>query len=73
MDHSFFVKMDGSLWGMGHNQFGQLGDGTTIQRRRPVKIVASGVESVAGSNSHTTIVKANRSLWSMGGNNYGQL
>ena len=65
--------MDGSLWGMGHNQFGQLGDGTTIQRRRPVKIVASGVESVAGSNSHTTIVKANGSLWSMGGNNYGQL
>jgi alpha-tubulin suppressor-like RCC1 family protein len=26
--HSLFLKSDGSLWVMGYNDFGQLGDGT---------------------------------------------
>lgn len=26
--HSLFLKSDGSLWTMGYNNFGQLGDGT---------------------------------------------
>jgi alpha-tubulin suppressor-like RCC1 family protein len=25
---SLFLKSDGSLWGMGDNEYGQLGDGT---------------------------------------------
>ncbi len=28
-DHSLFLKSDGSLWAMGYNDFGELGDGTT--------------------------------------------
>ena len=26
--HSLFLKSDGSLWGMGYNIYGQLGDGS---------------------------------------------
>ena len=26
-DHTLFVKTDGSLWGMGSNDYGQLGTG----------------------------------------------
>ena len=32
------LKEDGSLHAMGSNQFGQLGDGTTIDRKKPVRI-----------------------------------
>ena len=39
-----FIKMDGSLWGMGNNEAGQLGDGTKLNREEPIKI-ADNVES----------------------------
>jgi len=38
--HSLFVKSDGSLWAMGWNGGGQLGDGTYNQNNRPKQIVA---------------------------------
>ena len=39
-DHSLFLKSDGSLWGIGYNGFGELGDGTTNNTWFPEQIVA---------------------------------
>ena len=36
--YSLFLKNDGSLWGTGGNNYGQLGDGTTINQNSPVQI-----------------------------------
>src|ERR1039457_2049789 len=45
---SLFLKSDGSLWGMGLNNGGALGIGTSISRtNRPVQIVASNVTAIA--------------------------
>ena len=44
---SLFVKMDGSLWGMGRNEFGELGDGTTNPSKTPIKIIDADVKCVA--------------------------
>lgn len=70
--HSLFLKSGGSLWGMGYNPFGQLGDGTTNNISFPEQIVASNVTAIAGGK-HTLFIKDDGSLWAMGDNFSGQL
>ena len=71
--HSLFVKNDGSLWAMGYNNFGQLGDGTYNNTNRPEEIVAGGVIAIAAGDGHSLFVKSDGSLWAMGANSYGAL
>ena len=71
--HSLFLKSDGSLWATGLNSYGQLGEGTTINRNSPVQVVASGVTQVATGYYNSLFLKSDGSLWTMGRNNYGQL
>jgi formylglycine-generating enzyme required for sulfatase activity/uncharacterized protein YjbI with pentapeptide repeats/alpha-tubulin suppressor-like RCC1 family protein/N-acetylneuraminic acid mutarotase len=69
----FFIKHDGSLWAMGCNSDGQLGDGTDVDKHSPVMIVPSGVIQVSSNSNFTLFVKEDGSLWGMGANDYGQL
>jgi len=45
--YSLFAKSDGSLWGMGDNSYGQLGDGTDISADYPVEILAAYNQVIA--------------------------
>lgn len=36
-NHTMLLKTDGTLWGMGYNFVGRLGDGTTTSRTTPVR------------------------------------
>jgi alpha-tubulin suppressor-like RCC1 family protein len=72
-NHNLFLKSDGSLWAMGYNNYGQLGDGTLNATNRPEQIVDSGVMAIAAGINHSLFLKMDGSLWAMGGNNYGQL
>ena len=49
-DHTMVVTADGQLWDWGMNDFGQLGDGTTTRRTRPVHIagISDAVEAHGG-------------------------
>jgi len=37
--HSLAIDSTGQLWAWGENKYGQLGDGTTIDRLLPVKVI----------------------------------
>lgn len=69
---SMFVKTNGTLWGCGRNNNGDIGDGTTTQRSTPVQ-VATAVAQVACGERHTVFRKTDGTLWSMGYNASGQL
>jgi alpha-tubulin suppressor-like RCC1 family protein len=71
-DHSMFLKADGSLWGMGSNANGQLGDGTTTLRSSPLQ-VARGVASISAGDGYTMFIKSDGTLWGMGLNGGGHL
>ena len=73
-DHSLFLKSDGSLWAMGSNQYGQLGDGTDNEyTNQPVQIVSAGVKAIAMGQYDSLFIKTDGSLWTMGRNSEGQL
>jgi alpha-tubulin suppressor-like RCC1 family protein len=72
-NHSLFIKSDGSLWGMGANGFGELGDGTYSTTNKAEEIVASDVTAIAAGGYHSLFVKSDGSLWAMGRNDSGQL
>lgn len=76
-EHSLFLKTNGSLWAMGWNAYGQLGDGTTdagnYETNHPEQIVSSGVTAISAGLNHSLFLKSGGSLWAMGDNSYGQL
>ncbi len=70
--HSLFVKDDGTLWSIGRNDYGQLGEGTNTNRSTPIQIM-SDVQSVSAGSIHSLILKTDNTLWAVGDNRYGQL
>jgi alpha-tubulin suppressor-like RCC1 family protein len=71
--HGRFLKSDGSLWAMGANYFGELGDGTYNTTNQPEQIVASNVMAIAAGGFHSLFLKSDGSLWAMGANYFGEL
>ena len=74
--HSAVVCANGALWTWGRNDAGQLGDGTEIQRDRPVLIPVLGcsnVSHVALGEHHSAARCSDGTLWMWGGNDDGQL
>src|SRR5215469_8438551 len=71
--HSLFIKPDGSLWAMGGNYSGQIGDGTTTQTNTPEMIVSSNVVLVAAGSSCSFFLDSTSNLWGMGDSSHGQL
>jgi len=70
---SFFLKSGGSLWAMGLNDFGQLGNGTLNPTNWPEKVLGTNVTTIAAGIDHTLFLKSDGSLWAMGRNSDGQL
>jgi len=74
-NHSIALKNDGTVWGWGHNGFGQLGDSdiTTIQKT-PVQVQdLSNVKAVAAGFFYTVVLTNDNIVMALGYNNESQL
>ena len=71
--HSMVLKVDGSVWATGRNQYGQLGDGSNADRSEFVEVISSEVTEVAAGGFHSMVLKQDGSVWATGWNEYGQL
>ena len=76
--HSLFVKSGNSLWAMGGNFDGQLGDKTYNNQYFPEEIASSQVSVIAAGDGHSLFGEFHQplgpgSFWTMGWNQYGQL
>ena len=73
--HTAAIKTDGTLWGWGHNGYGQLGDNTRTNKSSPVQTVSEGTnwKQVGCGFYHTAAIKTDGTLWLWGRNSYGQL
>jgi alpha-tubulin suppressor-like RCC1 family protein len=76
IQHTLAVKTDGTLWGWGRDQYGQLGQNSTNGlRSSPTQTIAGGNnwKQVSTSDYHTAAIKTDGTLWTWGWNSYGQL
>ncbi|MBK8476248.1 MAG: hypothetical protein IPL39_07995 [Opitutaceae bacterium] len=75
--HSLFVKADGTVYAMGLQGAGRLGDGVTLSNGKqytPKKITSiANVVAVAAGNGHSLFIKADGTVWGVGSNNNGEL
>ncbi len=72
--YSHGIKADGTLWTWGLNIQGYLGDGTTIDRNKPVKIgSATNWAKVSLGEGHSLAIRKDGTLWAWGRNAYGEL
>ena len=75
--HSLALKLDGTVWSWGLNDYGQLGDGTNINRNTPVQVdntnLASNIVAITGGGLHGLALKTDGTVWAWGLNSNGQL
>lgn len=72
--HTCVVKANTTVACWGDNSNGQLGDGTTTDRRNPTPVAGlSGVTAITAGATHTCAATSNGTAYCWGGNGLGQL
>jgi len=71
---SLGLRSDGTVWGWGQNDLGELGDGSVVDAHAPVQVpVPSGMVGVAAGGAGGLAVRSDGTVWAWGENNAGQL
>jgi alpha-tubulin suppressor-like RCC1 family protein len=71
---AYALRADGTVWAWGRNDYGQLGNGTTVDSHTPVQVPGlTEVKAVAGGGVSAYALRADGTVWAWGRNDYGQL
>jgi alpha-tubulin suppressor-like RCC1 family protein len=69
---SHAIKVDGTLWSWGDNQYGQLGVGDTTDHPVPTRVgTATNWQEVSGGQRMVAAVATDGTLWAWGGGRLG--
>jgi alpha-tubulin suppressor-like RCC1 family protein len=69
LNSSFLLDTDGTVWAWGDNGNGQLGDGTTNQRRLPTRLnTVTGLRRLTSGGNHTLSIRTNGTVLAWGSN-----
>ena len=74
--HSLALTTDGKIYAWGNNQYGQLGDGTTLSKISPVLVnLPPGVtaKAISAGLSFSAALTSDGKVYTWGDNQYGQL
>ncbi len=73
--HSGLIKSDGTLWGTGRNDNGQIGVMPWVSNSNTLLQIGSdaGWRSISSGSFHSCAIKTDNTLWTWGKNNTGQL
>ncbi len=65
--HTLAIKGDGTVWGWGHNYYGQLGNVTTTQTPTPLQVTGlTRITAVSANSYSSAAVKSNGTVWAWG-------
>ncbi len=72
-EHVLSLKSDGTVWGWGYNNEGELGDGTAQARSNPVQVSGIGsVSSIMSGLWSSFAMQKDGSVWAWGSNLNGE-
>ena len=71
--HTLAIDTTFKVYGWGSNEFGQLGDGTNVQRTKPVNTGITNVQQVAAGDAHSLALLNDGTVKAWGFNGSGQL
>jgi alpha-tubulin suppressor-like RCC1 family protein len=72
--HTIILKSDGTVWTVGLNSSGQLGDNSVTLRKSPIQVSGlSGVVAVAAGANHSMALTSTGALYVWGANGDGQV
>lgn len=70
---SVFVLMeDGSVWGMGNNEYHMISDASKKKYTKFQKVVSDGVVDISATRANVAILKEDKSLWVWGNYHSGK-
>jgi alpha-tubulin suppressor-like RCC1 family protein/ankyrin repeat protein len=73
--HALSLTKEGNIWAWGRsNRYGQIGDGTFIERLNPVKLTGiNNIIAIGSGEDHSLAVRNDGTVWAWGNNSLGQV